>query len=341
MALIQDLKTTISLVRNVENWTNILIQTIRKKKIENITIKFRKHPISLYIYKSYTSIRPHHLNSISADLGRHNNIIKKECYVEIRRNEIKLKLGRYSLTLPNDEYSLTFSLPRWIIFLSAGGKVLESEDNPLIEISGYKFYLPDYKNGIYEIVEMYIDEVYDRFDFKNKTILDVGASIGDSSIWFIHKGAKKVFAYEPNPKLYEILKKNIKINNLSGKIIPENYAVGISKKKAKMKIPWYGAGSIYGIFKCENLEEVDVTVVPINEILENKNIDIIKLDCEGCEYEILDYLIKSGKLDNLEGVVFECHYINNSLNPERMIHALTKYGYNCQRDGNIISLTAK
>jgi len=74
---------------------------------------------------------------------------------------------------------------------------------------------------------------------------------------------------------------------LSGKIIPENYAVGISKKKAKMKIPWYGAGNIYGIFKCENLEEVDVTVVPINEILENKNIDIIKLDCEGCEYEIL------------------------------------------------------
>ncbi|AIG97477.1 methyltransferase, FkbM family [Archaeoglobus fulgidus DSM 8774] len=338
MGLVQDVKTVLNLIQNTENWMEILVRTIRSGKIENTTVKLRKCPIRLHIGKSGIPIRPSHINSISNDLKYYKAKLDNECYIDIDDNKIKLIFNDQIINLPNDKYSLTLSLPRWIIFLSSDGKILKSENKPLVEIFGYKFYLPDCKNGIYEIIEMFIDEVYNRFDFKNKTVLDIGAFIGDSSIWFIHKGAKKVLAYEPNPKLYPILKKNIEINNLSNKIVPENYAVGCSKGKAKMKVPWYGAGNIYGLFESEYSEEVEVEIVSIDEILENNNIDIIKLDCEGCEYEILDYLVKSNWLDNLEGVVFECHYINNELNPERMVAKLTRNSYDCYIKGNILSV---
>ena len=42
---------------------------------------------------------------------------------------------------------------------------------------------------------------------------DVGANIGDSSIYFALKGAKKVIALEPLPANYEMAVKNIELNN--------------------------------------------------------------------------------------------------------------------------------
>ena len=54
---------------------------------------------------------------------------------------------------------------------------------------------------------------YDTLPIKDKIVLDVGANIGDTPIYFALHGSKKVIGIEPFPQNYEIAKKNVEINN--------------------------------------------------------------------------------------------------------------------------------
>jgi len=81
-------------------------------------------------------------------------------------------------------------------------------------------------NGV--IKENFIDEQYELLYVKGRDVVDVGANIGDSAIYFALKSAKHVYAFEPYPYSYNIAKKVIKINNLEDKITLLNEGCGKS-----------------------------------------------------------------------------------------------------------------
>lgn len=58
-------------------------------------------------------------------------------------------------------------------------------------------------------------------------VLDIGAGVGDSAIYFVYRGARKVVSYEPNPLIYNYLVKNTRLNNLERRIIPKKECVGV------------------------------------------------------------------------------------------------------------------
>lgn len=62
---------------------------------------------------------------------------------------------------------------------------------------------------------VFYDEDY-RFllPVQNKIVVDVGANIADSSIYFTHNGAKQVIALEPFARNYELAKQNIILNKM-------------------------------------------------------------------------------------------------------------------------------
>ena len=56
---------------------------------------------------------------------------------------------------------------------------------------------------------------YDFLPVKNRVVIDIGADIADSSIYFAMIGAKKVIALEPFPKNFEVAQKNITLNGFN------------------------------------------------------------------------------------------------------------------------------
>ena len=50
---------------------------------------------------------------------------------------------------------------------------------------------------------------------KGKTVIDLGAQTGDSTIYFLQHGATLVIAYEPDPKAFALLTKNAKGKQVS------------------------------------------------------------------------------------------------------------------------------
>jgi FkbM family methyltransferase len=115
-----------------------------------------------------------------------------------------------------------------------------------------------------------------------KVFVDVGANIGGYAI----RAAKycKVYAIEPLPRNYKILKINEKLNN--AKVNSFNIAAG--NKNGKVKLYYtqgnYGTSSI----KQEQNYFVEVEMKPLDEIINEESIDLIKIDVEGAEDLVLE-----------------------------------------------------
>ena len=130
------------------------------------------------------------------------------------------------------------------------------------------------------------DGTYENLPLKDKTIIDIGACTGDTSIYFALKGAKKIIAVEPFPNNFEILKKNITENKFDELIIPILGACGYLKKEISINPNLHdGMRSILHEFS----DGIKISTITLEDIIKDFDVSnaILKLDCEGCEYETI------------------------------------------------------
>lgn len=181
-----------------------------------------------------------------------------------------------------------------------------------------KMYDWEYNGDFYSTV-LFHDE-YESLDIKNKEVVDIGANNGDSTIYFALRGARNVIALEPLPKNYESAKKNIELNNLSNKV--DLIMAGASNKKGHIHINAEKSGVGYSLENDES-NGIEVPILTLEDILQHSKADsrILKLDCEGCEY---DTIISSSKetLRKFNHIAIEYHYGYKNL-----VNKLEKCGF--------------
>jgi FkbM family methyltransferase len=122
---------------------------------------------------------------------------------------------------------------------------------------------------------------------KNLVIVDAGANIGNHTIFFSKfLDAKRVYAFEPQKYVFEILSKNIKLNNLENKV--KLYNIGLGEKRSKGSLIVVDENNL-GRSKLNLNSEGEIEVIPLDDILFNKEdkVDLIKIDVEGMELDVL------------------------------------------------------
>ena len=166
---------------------------------------------------------------------------------------------------------------------------------------------------IYEILlkSGHKSEYYLPADFNPKVVLDIGANIGITSIYLINKFPNaKIFSFEPLLENYEILKKNTE----SYKNI-EVFNFGLGKKDETLDIflsdddENFGGGSFFPEVGGVSNRKVKCEIKNIQNVLTGlniKEIDLIKIDTEGAEFDILTALNKK-YLENVKWITGELH----------------------------------
>jgi FkbM family methyltransferase len=168
---------------------------------------------------------------------------------------------------------------------------------------GNIMYVPDAASFLFIYDELFKKQIY-KFS-SNKTeivIVDCGANIGLSIIYFkkLFPNAK-IIAFEPDNKIFEILKKNIQSFNLLN--------VELHQKacwNAETTLPFYQEGADGGRHASDVVKEniIFVETVRLKNYL-NRDIDFLKIDIEGAEFEVLNDSIDM--LHNVKNIFIEFH----------------------------------
>jgi ribosomal protein L11 methylase PrmA len=61
---------------------------------------------------------------------------------------------------------------------------------------------------------------------KGRDVIDVGANVGDTALYFVLNGARKVIAVEPLPNVARCAEENLKLNDVADKVKVVNAVLG-------------------------------------------------------------------------------------------------------------------
>jgi hypothetical protein len=106
------------------------------------------------------------------------------------------------------------------------------------------------------VIEVFNKRQYSCLNVEGRDVVDIGAGIGDSSVYFALCGARLVIALEPDAKAYREMLENIRLNHVEDKVIPLNTPAGEGT---------------------------------LRELIEKYGLNgaVLKIDCEGCEYNVV------------------------------------------------------
>lgn len=195
------------------------------------------------------------------------------------------KLNNY-LNLPDNKFIHKLKkLGKRLIFMA-----LQSDEKMLIEIHGMPFYIHPSNASIHEYIfqpyEPYTTELFVRALKPGSVVLDIGAQFGYYSLLAakILGRTGRVFAFEPIPTNFKILKQNLRINGYDDIVQPVQKAVGDRHKVVTFFL--YRDSDSHGMFRHPQAavkEKISVECITIDEFLGGQPVDVIKMDIEGNE----------------------------------------------------------
>jgi FkbM family methyltransferase len=161
--------------------------------------------------------------------------------------------------------------------------------------------------------EMYIDKPYLRY-FQpppDPVVVDIGAYIGDFTLYTAHHLGARVVSFEPTAENYEIAARNVELNGLGSQVTLLNKAVGVAHELA-LNVERSGNEIHASSYLYADAEHRMVASVPIEEALSiaGPHVDLLKIDCEGGEYDIVP-AIEPATLDRVGQVVLEYHRVDD------------------------------
>jgi len=269
---------------------SILVGTNYRLVLKDYTIIFKDHEFSLILYLLGV------ISFASSFQIKPNGALK----IVYDKNEFEFSLG--SLTREDKNLlELIFLAIKFGADLVTNDKmkmlrkksirISKINDKRVVENDGVKFFLDSINPGN-TIIETFVNDIHyinSKIDFKDKIVIDVGAECGDTALYFAKKGAI-VYAIEPMKATYEAMIHNLELNSeLSKKIIPINEAIGKNKVLKfyhdKNNEIGESASFVYNVHEDFIISEVKGrTVTTLLEELNIKDVELLKMDCKGCEF---------------------------------------------------------
>jgi len=202
--------------------------------------------------------------------------------------------------------------------------------------------------------EVFYQECYKDVKIQEgDTVVDVGGHYGLFDLYALDKGAKNIFTFEPAKETFDILCKNLKGYEQVKKF---NFALSDQNGTAEFKV--LGSSSVNSFYDSFNTDESNPTTLGKKKIetvrtmtfdtfMNNNNlerVDVLKLDCEGAEWNIFPQISDDLLKYKIRKITMEVHdFFNNDNSVEarikrsnELITRLEKLGYEVKKDDAIV-----
>jgi FkbM family methyltransferase len=144
----------------------------------------------------------------------------------------------------------------------------------------------------FSFVEVYILQEYDVPEVAwttLQTIVDIGANVGAATLWFAERSPHaRIVAVEPASNAKRLLARNIERNGLDARV--RAVAVALAAHSGDVDIQESGSSVFGTIAPVSGIGVERVTALTLEDLLDRcelEEVDLLKLDCEGAEFDIV------------------------------------------------------
>jgi FkbM family methyltransferase len=168
-------------------------------------------------------------------------------------------------------------------------------------------------------------------------VLDIGANIGFYTLIFANllyrKG--KVFAFEPDPKNFASLKKNVKMSGYQN-VVLEQKAVANKTGKIKLYLSKENREDHRIYDSHDGRNSIEIEAVRLDDYFRNYNgrINFIKIDIQGAEWGAIQgmpSLLQKNKTLKIFTEFWPAGLTRFGIEPEKYLELLIKYGFKLYR----------
>ncbi|WP_281336373.1 FkbM family methyltransferase [Flavobacterium eburneipallidum] len=194
------------------------------------------------------------------------------------------------------------------------------KDGVLASFNGLQLYLES-PEEFFIIKEVFLEKDYNLLFDSNVVVFDIGMNIGISSLFFaLNEKVSKIYSFEPVVSTYNQAVYNLELNaGYSNKIEAFNFGLGGSTRTEKVLYNPQAKGNCgirldkSHVIDKENSKEIEINIKNIGDVLpdlvakHSGNKLVLKIDCEGAEYEILQKMSEINLLNDIDVLLIEWH----------------------------------
>lgn len=198
--------------------------------------------------------------------------------------------------------------------------------------NGLKFNIRPKMSDRTTINEMFIMNPYGMNQLFQLTptscVVDIGANVGAFTVMAANQVKQgKIIAVEPVSGNFQMLSQNIAMNGMKNVSLIQKAVGG---QEGEMEI--FSSGSQSSLYWGEGLKKEKVQLTTLAKVLDEHGIDkvdLLKMDCEGAEFDIL---LQSGDetLKKIRTIVMEYHNVSTGKNVMKLKAELIAKGFNAR-----------
>ena len=170
------------------------------------------------------------------------------------------------------------------------------------------------------LVEIWVLGAYNCLLSGPCTIVDIGMNVGFASLYFAERKDCIVYSFEPVPDTFAAAQRNFALNpSRSSRIKSHNFGLAADDRSVRFAYSprWKGLTGVRSAlprvkqagatsFREVNMRNACEVLAEIINAHPDRKL-VLKIDCEGSEYEIVDSLHRSGQLERVHALMIEWH----------------------------------
>jgi len=251
--------------------------------------------------------------------------------VFLRTLNLHLKKGSFAFLLEGYAFARALTQKMGAVFTVAG-------DRLQIKIAGLVLDVTS-SEELFILNEIYIEGCYNfngSAPQKDLVVIDIGMNVAFASTYFaVSKKASCVYSFAPFGPTYQQAIKNIRQNGLEEVIIPHNFGLGRDtgahevdySPSQRGRVGIWGTKLILDAVRSTQKEKIEIQATgQVTKGILEKHPEasfVLKIDCEGAEYDILPAIEQTGLMNQVKMVMIEWHLHG----PDALLDILKRNGF--------------